>query len=98
VSLKNRAWILVAMISIGLSLSTPELVAAQTSDSTASTPKQVAHAKRKADRKAARATKNVELKKLEKNGYNPAGNENNYPQNLQNAQSKATGGTAASAP
>ncbi|SAL27097.1 hypothetical protein AWB74_01177 [Caballeronia arvi] len=50
----------------------------------ASTPKQV----KKAERKAARAKKNAELKELEKNGYNPAGDQTNYPQNLQNAQSK----------
>jgi hypothetical protein len=50
----------------------------------ASTPKQI----KKAERKAARAKKNAELKELEKNGYNPAGDQTNYPQNLQNAQSK----------
>ncbi|SAK46685.1 hypothetical protein AWB75_00964 [Caballeronia catudaia] len=50
----------------------------------ASTPKQI----KKAERKAARAKKNAELKELEKNGYNPAGEQTDYPQNLQNAQSK----------
>ena len=50
----------------------------------ASTPKQI----KKAQRKEARAKKNAELKQLEQNGYNPAGEQTNYPQNLQNAQSK----------
>ncbi|SAL04158.1 hypothetical protein AWB78_06827 [Caballeronia calidae] len=57
---------------------------AQAQDTAASTPKQV----KKAERKAAREKKNAELKELEKNGYNPAGEQTDYPQNLQNAQSK----------
>ncbi|SAK51142.1 hypothetical protein AWB76_01509 [Caballeronia temeraria] len=57
---------------------------AQAQDTAASTPKQV----KKAQRKEARAKKNAELKQLEQNGYNPAGEQTNYPQNLQNAQSK----------
>jgi hypothetical protein len=52
--------------------------------SAASTPKQI----KKAQRKEARAKKNAELKQLEQNGYNPAGEQTNYPQNLQNAQAK----------
>jgi hypothetical protein len=43
---------------------------------------------KKAQHKAARAKKNAELKDLEKNGYNPAGEQNTYPQNIQNAQKK----------
>ncbi|WP_408156831.1 hypothetical protein [Paraburkholderia strydomiana] len=35
---------------------------------------------------------------LEKNGYNPAGNQTNYPQNLQNAQQKAAGQKPINAP
>jgi Ni/Co efflux regulator RcnB len=57
---------------------------AQAQDTAASTPKEI----KKAQRKAARDKKNAELKELEKNGYNPAGEQTNYPQNLQNAQSK----------
>jgi hypothetical protein len=53
-------------------------------DAAASAPKEV----KKAQRKAARAKKNAELSQLEKNGYNPNGEQNNYPQNLQNAQRK----------
>lgn len=48
-------------------------------------------AERKAARKQARAKKNAELKKLEDAGYNPAQNDPNYPNNLQNAQKKAAG-------
>jgi hypothetical protein len=43
---------------------------------------------KKAQRKAARAKKNAELGALEKNGYNPSGEQNTYPQNIQNAQKK----------
>ncbi|SAK43664.1 hypothetical protein AWB80_00642 [Caballeronia pedi] len=70
-----------------IAMSVAALVAmplAQAQDTAASTPKQV----KQAERKAARAKKNAELKELEKNGYNPAGEQTNYPQNLQNAQAK----------
>jgi len=64
----------------------------------ASTPKQAAKAQRKAARKAARAQKNGELRTLEKNGYNPgAAKQDSYPQNLQNAESKANASKPASA-
>ncbi|MDE1010251.1 MAG: DUF4148 domain-containing protein [Paraburkholderia fungorum] len=53
-------------------------------------------AERKAARKQARAKNTAELKKLESNGYQPAQNDPNYPQNLQNAQKKANAGQAAS--
>lgn len=59
-------------------------VPAQAQDTAASTPKQV----RKAERKAARAKKNAELKELEKNGYSPSGEQTDYPSNLQNAQKR----------
>jgi predicted Rossmann fold nucleotide-binding protein DprA/Smf involved in DNA uptake len=66
---------------------------AQNTGSTATDATQAApatKAQRKADRKAARAKKNAELKKLEDAGYNPArANDPNYPQDLQNAQKKA---------
>lgn len=60
--------------------------------------KQELKAQKKADRKAHRAKKNAELSTLEKNGYNPAGNQTNYPQNLQNAQQKAAGQKPTNAP
>ncbi len=50
----------------------PTLSFAQiTPGAAASTPKQMQKAQSKADRKAARARKNAELKALEKNGYQP---------------------------
>ncbi len=48
-------------------------------------------AQHKAASKARRAHKNAELKKLEKNGYNPATNDPKYPDKLQNAEKKADG-------
>jgi hypothetical protein len=60
--------------------------------------KQELKAQKKADSKARRAKKNAELSKLEKNGYNPAGNQTNYPQNLQNAEQKAAGQKPSTAP
>jgi hypothetical protein len=92
-------------VSAGMALSltlSPTLQAyAQTTDAVASdsvTSKEEMKAQKKAERKARRAKKNAELSKLEKNGYNPAGNQTNYPQNLQNAQQKAAGQKPASAP
>jgi hypothetical protein len=60
--------------------------------------KQERKAQKKADSKARRAKKNAELSKLEQNGYNPAGDQSNYPQNLQNAQQKAAGQKPSTAP
>jgi hypothetical protein len=60
------------------------VASAQAQDMSASTPKAV----KKAQRKQARAQKNAELNQLEKNGYNPSGEQTNYPQNLQNAQKR----------
>jgi hypothetical protein len=55
-----------------------------------------ARAARRAERKAARAKNAAELKKLESNGYRPAVNDPNYPQDLQNAEKKANGAVGAS--
>ncbi|HYS66609.1 MAG TPA: hypothetical protein VEN30_22740 [Paraburkholderia sp.] len=92
-------------VSAGMALSLlslPMLQAhAATTDAGASDSamsKQELKAQKKADRKAHRANKNAELSKLEKNGYNPAGNQTNYPQNLQNAQQKAAGQKPTNAP
>ncbi|BBU32555.1 hypothetical protein BTHE68_62890 (plasmid) [Burkholderia sp. THE68] len=60
--------------------------------------KQELKAQKKADRQARRAKKNAELSTLEKNGYNPGGDQTNYPQNLQNAQQKAAGQKPTNAP
>ena len=54
-------------------------------------------AQRKQARKEARAKKNAELKKLEDAGYQPSrANDQNYPQDLQDAQKKAGIGQGAS--
>ncbi|WP_084515350.1 DUF4148 domain-containing protein [Burkholderia sp. WSM2230] len=55
----------------------------------ASTSKQAQKATKKAERKARREKKNAELNELEKNGYNPSGDQLRYPQNVQNAGRKA---------
>ncbi|PQV49252.1 DUF4148 domain-containing protein [Paraburkholderia sp. BL21I4N1] len=39
-----------------------------------------------------RAAKKAELKKLEKNGYQPSADDPHYPQDIQNAEKKANGG------
>ncbi|BAO92198.1 DUF4148 domain-containing protein [Caballeronia cordobensis] len=85
---KRTAPLAILALSVAALVAVP---AAQAQDTAASTPKQI----KKAERKAARAKKNAELKELEKNGYNPAGEQTNYPQNLQNAQSKINAQKAA---
>ena len=86
------------VVSAGMALSLLSLpmlqahAAATDADaSDSATSKQETKAQKKADRKARRAKKNAELSKLEKNGYSPAGTQTSYPQNLQNAQQKASG-------
>ncbi|WP_321797590.1 hypothetical protein [Caballeronia sp. J97] len=69
---------------------------AQPTDSaSAPSAKQLQKEQKKADRKARRAKKNAELSELEKNGYQPAGNQVDYPNNYQNAQRKADAQKAA---
>lgn len=68
-----------------------------------STSKRAQRATKKAERKAHREKKNSELNKLEKNGYNPSGNQLRYPQNVEKAERKANpkgagAGVPASAP
>ena len=68
----------------------PGLAGAQASAPDSSTNGSMSKAQRKEARKEARAQRNVELKKLEKNGYNPAtANDANYPNDIQNAERKA---------
>jgi hypothetical protein len=91
-----------AVVSIAIAGLTAPVAMAQTAatDTTtaASTPKQIQKAQRKAARKANRAKKNAELSTLEKNGYQPGGDQTNYPQNIQAAEKKAAAAKAASAP
>jgi len=91
------------VVSVSIAGLTAPVAMAQTasSDAAASTTSKAAQkAQRKADRKAARAKKNAELKDLEKNGYQPGGDQTNYPQNIQNAEKKSAAekAKAASAP
>lgn len=83
-------------------LSLPALpVQAATTDAAASgtsMTKEELKAQKKAEKQARRAKKNAELSTLEKNGYNPAGNQTNYPQNLQDAEQKGAGQKATNAP
>ena len=98
--IRMAAMALVVSVSIA-GLTAPSAMAqTAASDMGASTTKQEQKAQRKAARKAARAKKNAELKELEKNGYQPGGDQTNYPQNIQNAQKKAAEAKAkaASAP
>ena len=81
---RRTAPLAIIAMSVAALVAVPVAQAQDTAAPAASTPKEV----KKAQRKAARAKKNAELKDLEKNGYNPAGEQTNYPQNLQNAQSK----------
>ncbi|WP_322030477.1 DUF4148 domain-containing protein [Paraburkholderia sp. J76] len=84
----------VAALSIALA---PGMAGAQTSASDVSGSGSMSKAQRKEARKEARDQKNAELKKLEKNGYNPAaGNDSNYPNDIQNAEKKAASPGAAS--
>jgi hypothetical protein len=79
--------------AIALSLFEP-VAFGQSSDTAASTPKQI----RKAERKAARAKKNAKLKELQSQGYQP-NDTLSYPQNIQNANKKVgTRPEGASAP
>ncbi|SEF14119.1 hypothetical protein SAMN02787142_8206 [Burkholderia sp. WP9] len=55
-----------------------------------------ARAQRKAEHKAARAKNTAELKRLEGAGYNPATNDPNYPEKLQNAEKKLNSPAGAS--
>lgn len=79
--LKIHAASLVVIASIVLCVGETSAYGQPSSDTAASTPRQI----RKAERKAARAKKNAHLKELEKNGYQ-SGDSMNYPQNIQNAQ------------
>ncbi|WP_321926235.1 DUF4148 domain-containing protein [Paraburkholderia guartelaensis] len=95
--------VLLASASLGIGAVTPTLAqneasgagtaAAMEGASTAKPTK----AERKQARKEARAKKNAELKKLEAAGYQPGrANDQNYPQDIQNAEKKAGVGQGAS--
>jgi hypothetical protein len=88
--------------SVGLTLVGPQVAVAQDATQAApvpmgaSTAKQISKAQRKAARKVAREKRNADLAALEKNGYRmTGGDQNNYPENLQNAERKAQASKAA---
>jgi hypothetical protein len=58
--------------------------------------KKEARKQARAERKAAHAKNASELRNLEENGYRPTENDLNYPQDLQNAEKKATQPSGAS--
>ncbi|MFM0036817.1 hypothetical protein PQQ73_15065 [Paraburkholderia strydomiana] len=96
-----RAFAVSAGMALGLlslSFSPTHAATIDTGASDDAMSKQESKAQKKADHKAHRAKKNAELSTLEKNGYNPAGNQTNYPQNLQDAQQKAAGQKPTNAP
>jgi Domain of unknown function (DUF4148) len=102
--MKSTQLSVVAVVAtMALSLMTVPVVGARAGGtdadaSSAATSKQELKAQKKAESKTRRAKKNAELSQLQKNGYNPAGNQTNYPQNLQNAQQKAAGQKPSNAP
>jgi type II secretory pathway pseudopilin PulG len=87
-----------AVVSITAAGVIPSVAAAQSSGTAASSPRQVQKAQRTAARKSNRAQKNAELSTLKTNGYDPAGDQTNYPQNIQNAEKKSAAAKASSTP
>lgn len=88
----------VALVLFAVSALPVSAAGTDTGASGSTMTKQELKAQKKADSQSRRAKKNAELSTLEKNGYNPAGNQTNYPQNLQNAQQKAAGQKPTNAP
>jgi hypothetical protein len=93
----RQMMVLLASVSLGISAVTPTFAQNDASGvANAAVPEVAASsakptkAQRKEARKEARAKKNAELKKLEAAGYQPGRpNDQNYPQDIQNAEKKA---------
>lgn len=81
----------VAMMAGSISLAVAQDNGTPNAAPSSTTPAKPTKAERKAARKEARAKKNAELKKLEDAGYQPAANDPNYPNKLQQAEKKAAG-------
>ncbi|MCP3710722.1 DUF4148 domain-containing protein [Paraburkholderia sp. CNPSo 3274] len=100
----RQMMVLLASASLGISAVTPTFaqndasgVANAAAAGVAASSAKPTKAQRKEARKEARAKKNAELKKLEAAGYQPGrANDQNYPQDLQDAQKKAGIGQGAS--
>lgn len=75
------------VVLASLTIATP-LVRAQTAETSGAVPTASDKTQRKAEGKARRAKKNAELSDLKKHGYNAAGTQATYPQNVQDAESK----------
>lgn len=95
--IRMAALAVVASVSFAGLAAAPAAMAQTTTDAASAPSKAAAKAQRKADRKAARAKKNAELKDLEKNGYQPGGDQLNYPQNIQDAEKKSAAAKAKAA-
>ena len=83
--------------------SVPAAIAQSSNTASEATTKQKQQVQRKADRREARARKNAELEALEKKGYQPGGEQQDYPKNAQDAErkvqeQKAAAPVSASAP
>jgi hypothetical protein len=75
-----------AIGALSASIAFAPLAYAQSASTGASTPKQI----HKAQRKQARANRTAEVQRLKSNGYKPGKDEANYPQDIQNAERKAS--------
>jgi hypothetical protein len=89
----------IGLLCVGAPAASAQTAGGEASSTTSTlTPKEAKaqhKAQRKAQRKTARAKKNAELKALEQNGYQPSGRQDNYPDNLKNAEQKAAAPKAA---
>ena len=100
--LTQKLIVLLASAALGIGAAAPAFAQNDTSGGTdaagmAASAAKPTKAQRKQARKEARAKKNAELKKLEDAGYQPGrANDQNYPQDLQDAQKKAGIGQGAS--
>ncbi|WP_321795114.1 hypothetical protein [Caballeronia sp. J97] len=96
VRILSRCIVVLASLAVAI-----PMARAQMAEASAAVPTASDKAQRKAESKARRAQKNAELSDLKKHGYNAAGAQATYPQNVQNAERKrkpATVGGPASTP
>ncbi|WP_213304344.1 hypothetical protein [Paraburkholderia sacchari] len=97
---QNRTIALCAAVLVSVML-VPAATFAQPMGASEASSSVTSKAQRKAESKARRARKNAELTELKKHGYNAAGSQATYPQNVQNAEARqkpSTNAIPASAP
>ncbi|AME28465.1 MULTISPECIES: DUF4148 domain-containing protein [Burkholderiaceae] len=87
-TLLSRHFAKVLIGTVVLAASVPAAIAQSSTAVSEATTKQMQKAQRKADRKEARIKKNAELGALEKKGYQPGGEQQDYPNNVQDAERK----------